>query len=446
MVCTRFALALLLLLTAIAPVSFAQTLPYDPDRLYAPDTLKADLHFLKERLERIHPNLYSYTPRPAFEAFFDSLDHAIARPMKEQEFLSLITLLNAKTGDGHTMFLPGEAATEYNNIQGRFLPFSVACIDGRLYITENGSNDSAVLAGLEIVSINGVAAPVILAQLLARQIRDGHNLTYPLWILSHYFAAYYSFVFGRPQQFALALKNKKGVMHTLQIAALTKDSIRLLRAARARQAAPTKGIVLEQAGAQTAILTIKSLDAELLSDSYGQDFKQVIDSVFTQLQRLHIRRLILDLRDNQGGDFESGRYLLSRLSLQPSRYLMDGKEARLLRPGKHHFTGKLFTLINGGSFSNTAIVCACLERDRRSVFIGTETGGNKYNISGDAVEEVLPHTRIRSFISTAIFRIHPGKNEGHGVYPAYPVRPSIGDLLEGRDVAKALAVKLIALD
>ena len=48
--------------------------------------------------------------------------------------------------------------------------------------------------------------------------------------------------------------------------------------------------------------------------------------------------------------------------------------------------GELLVLINGGSFSSTAILCACLRRDQRALFIGEETGGNAHIISGDPVE------------------------------------------------------------
>ena len=61
--------------------------------------------------------------------------------MTGQEFLSLITLLNAKIWDRHTMFLLSEAALDYNRTSGRFLPLFLAYIDRRKYIIENCSRD-----------------------------------------------------------------------------------------------------------------------------------------------------------------------------------------------------------------------------------------------------------------------------------------------------------------
>jgi len=123
---------------------------------------------------------------------------------------------------------------------------------------------------------------------------------------------------------------------------------------------------------------------------------------------------------------------------------LQGEEARLLQPKNNHFTGKLFVLINGGSFSNTAIVSACLAQAQRAVFIGEETGGNRSVISGKPTEILLPKTQIRGFISTTTFRIATGTDDGHGVLPTYQVLPTITDILTGKDIAKAFALQLIS--
>lgn len=436
-------------LTVTTSFSFGQTASYDPNRQYAVDTLKSDMHFLMKKMEGIHPSLYRYTPKPEFEAFFDSLDHTINRPMNEQELLSLVTLLNEKIDDGHTMFLPSTAATEYNNTKGRFIPLSVVCVGGKLYITENCSKDSNIQAGEELLEINGVVADDVMAQLIRRMMRDAHNLNYPLWTLNHYFTAFYSFAFGQPSRFSLKIKNSFGRSYFVQIDALPKDSIRIIRKLRYADKYPItiagRGITLEEnSQTRVAILTIKSFDPDLINSMYKQDFNQEMDSAFVALKRHHIQDLILDLRDNQGGDFEQGRYLLSYLLVTPSLYLLSGKESRLIRLKANRFSGGLSVLINGGSFSNTVIVSSILEREKRAIFIGEETGGNKHIINGKADEWVLPHTGIRCNISTSTFLIRPGPNDGHGIVPGYPIHSTIADILTQRDITKELAIKMFA--
>ena len=286
-------------------------------------------------------------------------------------------------------------------------------------------------------------------QLMRRQIRDGYNRTYPEWILNHYFFAHYSFVFGEPAEFSLELKDSSSERYIKRVIPLTRDSIRYFRQLRyATRYPPTnegRGIVFEEEkGKNIALLTIKTFDPDLLQSLYRQDYNQVFDSVFTQIRRHQIRNLILDLRDNQGGDFPPGRALLSYLQRYPGRFLLDGKEARIINPRAKHFTGRLFVLMNGGTFSSTAIVCACLKRDRRALFIGEETGGNPHIISGDPEELVLPGTKIKADIPTVTYRITEGANNGHGIMPDYPVHLTIAEILAGKDPLKALAMKLIS--
>ena len=52
-------------------------------------------------------------------------------------------------------------------------------------------------------------------------------------------------------------------------------------------------------------------------------------------------------------------------------------------PGKFPFLGKVFVLIDGGTFSTAADFCAVTHHLKRATFIGEETGGGYYgNNSG----------------------------------------------------------------
>ncbi len=239
------------------------------------------------------------------------------------------------------MFLPGDSAMVYNSFNGKFLPLQVHYAEGKLTIVENHSTDSTIQPRMEILSINGTSASLVMEQLLARQVRDGYNRTYPLWILNHYFPGYYSFAFGQPNTYALQLKDSTGELHMKQIPALKKNTIQYLRefryAAKYPAASEDRGIILrEEKEHNTAVLKIRSFNPDLLRSKYRQDYKQVFDSVFKQIGRLQIKNLVLDLRDNQGGDFQPGRMLLSYLIQNPSRFLLEGKKRASFGPKRMH--------------------------------------------------------------------------------------------------------------
>ncbi|NLR81440.1 S41 family peptidase [Chitinophaga eiseniae] len=402
------------------------------DHEYTIAELKEDFRFVKKQLEDTHPALYRYTSRKTFRIFFDSLYTSIRGPMTEQAFLSRLQLLNEKIADGHTMFLPSAATMAYNNREGRFLPLLVRCLDNKLYIRENNSPDTSLHAGDEILAINHVPASKVMPALLQRQIRDGYNQTYPRWILEQYFAAYYSFVYGQPAQFSLLIRQGSGDTLLQTVGALTKDSIRRMHRPQPDSAgqwlypvieAPagirltTLPFMREVANRKLAWLKITTFDADVLKATYHQDYQAATDSVFALLKKEPVTDLVLDLRDNQGGDFEPGQYLLSYLLKHPLTYLPGGKATKLITPVPGHFTGKLYVLMNGGTFSSAAVTAAYLKECTSALLMGEESGGNAYEISGDPVALQLPHTGIQAFISTTNYVIRKGDNRGHGVFP-----------------------------
>ena len=424
---------------------------YDPDHRYSVRELQVDFHFLQTKLEKIHPDLYMYTPKKELDLFFDSLYNTISSPLTEQEFYNIITLLNSKIKDGHTMFLPSEKARNYFNQNTGFFPFYIIILNRKLYVNMNCSPDTLIKEGAEIESINGISTQDVLEQLLKRQIRDGENQTYPTWILTNYFKDYYSFSFGHPRIYSIAYRNANAGLQTITINALSRDSIQVYRRAKYSGRMPAtgekQGITLDINGqAGTAILAIKSFDKSLLKSEYKQEFKSTLQAMFSRIRDNRIQHLILDIRNNQGGDFETGRFLLSWLIREPTEYLKNSAEYRMLAAFKNNYTGNLYVLINGGTFSNSGIVSSYLELAGRAVFIGEEAAGNKIVISGDPGDGILPNTKITVQLSSKKYIIRDAVNEGHGVIPAYYITPSVEDIINGKDPAKEFALDLISKD
>ncbi|MEJ7677869.1 MAG: hypothetical protein WKG06_08385 [Segetibacter sp.] len=120
-----FKLSLFFVTVSFISAGFCQSNTYDPSHHYSIQELQTDFKFLRTKLERTHPNLYLYTSKAEFDLVFDSLYKCIKVPLTEMEFYNLITLLNSKIKDGHTMFLPSERASNYFNQNGKFFPFYV---------------------------------------------------------------------------------------------------------------------------------------------------------------------------------------------------------------------------------------------------------------------------------------------------------------------------------
>jgi C-terminal processing protease CtpA/Prc len=116
----------------------------------------------------------------------------------------------------------------------------------------------------------------------------------------------------------------------------------------------------------------------------------------------------------------------------------------LNQPGKNQFTGQIYVLTNGGSFSNSVIVSSALKKYSRTIFVGTETGGNPAVLAGYARDFELPNTKIRVEIPTKRFTMTSlSANTGNGLIPEYEIENSIEDNIGRFDRQIDFVMKLI---
>ncbi|MFN8143326.1 MAG: S41 family peptidase [Bacteroidia bacterium] len=426
-------------------------------RIYSTSQLQSDFRVFRRRYENNLVNCYLYASKKEVDNFFDSLYFNL-KPMTEMEFYRYITPVSSLIKDGHSnIYLSKQSSSQFNE-QSKYFPFRIYWTGSSLYVTRNLSGNTDIHPGDEIVSINGKNSKDVMNYLLCRQVRDGNNENYALWILNNYFREYYSFHFGHPDSFKLIIKSSDSREKILNVAAISRQEELSLNAGNKNEITtePSSFFRIDSA-TNAAIFRIKSWDDKKL--------KKEIDFVLLQLQQKNLEHLILDLRDNQGGDFSPAVYLLSGLLDQPFQYFTEiksvshvndssrelknitGKMLGIHQPMKNSFKGKVYVLINGGCFSNTGAFCSRLEYYKRAVFIGEETGGNKVVFSGVfglKGQTVLPNTKLLCDNSNYRLTVTDVReNTGYGVMPTYTVLPSIADILQQNDVVLSKTLDLI---
>lgn len=430
---------------------WSQTIP-PQEPLFEMAALKSDVQYLKKRLEDKHANLYVYSDKTLINKSLSEIENSITQPMTELAFYRLITPISAVIKDGHTLILPSTKTIEYHNRNSLFFPYHLILLNDQLYVDRIESDDQSITVGAQIISINGVETKEVVQELIERQVRDGDNLTYPKWIISQYFRPYYSFIFGHPDTYTVRFKSNEQI-NTAVVKGETKDRIDNYRQRHYPNLSltrkPDEGLQLAiEKNHNYALLTIKDFDNAILKNDYKQDFEKVITAYFEQINTSKIENLIIDLRNNQGGDIENAVLLLSQLFDQPfavvQKYFSvdnnqlkecSGPSLGLHKPTTHAFKGKLYVLINGGSFSNSGIVASCLKALHRAIFVGEETGGNPNMIAGFIKNIELPNTKIRVQIPTKQFVITEQTNNRHGLLPDDEVLPQLTDILAGKDTA-----------
>ncbi|HTA29554.1 MAG TPA: hypothetical protein VK731_03685, partial [Candidatus Cybelea sp.] len=117
----------------------------------------------------------------------------------------------------------------------------------------------------------------------------------------------------------------------------------------------------------------------------------------------------------------------------------------LQQPGQPHFGGKVFALMNGGTFSTSCEFLSMLPFHKRGFLIGEEAAGGYYGCTcGFRVNVTLPNSKVwlpLGMVTYYYAASEYGQAE-RGMLPDYPVQHTISDLLTGRDKDMELALAL----
>lgn len=454
----------LALLGALAGTPCAHAAPQ-----LTPAQLKADLRLAREALQEVHGGIYRYSTRQEVERAFEAAEARLDHPMDAWAFLRILAPAVATVRCGHTgvQWAP-EMLKQLE--QAALLPLDVKLIDGKVFILRDYASAGA-LAGSEIVSINGLPASSIVATLTAAAPGDGFIPTGRASRIARTFKEGLFNQLGMQGQFALQVRSAKG---GAQLVTLSGQPLAALEAASASlypQDQRSKKFIELSLLDEGRIARLKVFN--FLDDAEEDDGESLLRLAFEKIAASGAQALLLDLRDNGGGEDSLGKQLFAHLVERPFPYYeqlrvnrpglsfashVEGRagisEAALLpRPGggytqRSHpnlgmqkpaaptFKGKVIALINGASFSTTAELITQLHDKRRAVFVGEESGGAyQGNSSGRSVTLILPNSALKVIIplvtyTLAISASHPN---GRGVTPGHAVTPSIDDYLAGRD-------------
>lgn len=102
---------------------------------------------------------------------------------------------------------------------------------------------------------------------------------------------------------------------------------------------------------------------------------------------------------------------------------------KIQEPNPLNFKGKIYVLINGYSFSSSAVLSSHLHATKRAIFVGEETGG-AYNgtVAGFIREHELPNSKVRiRFGMMNLETPHKQNPDGYGIKPAVEIKPTLED-------------------
>jgi hypothetical protein len=481
----RFSLLLICLLIILFSASCQSA--YDLSTKFSPGQLRDDFRVLRQSLEEAQPGLYRRVSRNELDRLFLEAERSLDRPLDVFEFYRLMTPLVAAIKCGHTNLEPPPFfVAEQDSARTRSFPALIKIIDGKIFIWRDLSDKNSRLAGKQILSINRVPATQIVSGMLGATGGDGNIQTSRLKRIEEWnFIKKLTPLTGLQSPFEVMLSD----VNNERSEQLRLEGVDIPALGRNRESwfpqdrRPSRSAELEFIdGGSIARMTVREFGG-FVDDEQKRGLAEFYRDAFQQLDARQTRTLILDLRDNNGGDDKLGALLLTYLLDKPFVHfrelvvkkssfalgegllgttrvslpykmerrddnlyrLIDYPNLGVLQPVSPTFTGKLYVLINGGSFSTAAEVIAQLQEHRRAEFIGEEAGGSyDGNNSGTIAVVTLPNTRLQLTVPLISFYLSVSGNEdgSRGVKPDYPIDYSIGDYLTNSDKELALALGL----
>lgn len=475
--------------------SFAQEKSsYSIDKKYTVAELKADLTTYKTQLEKVHTGLYVYHSKAEFDAYFQQLENSITTPMTDIEFHRLTFPLNQLIANGHTRPIPSIGYMDGVLFEWAIFPFEVYMDAGNLHILKNLSDNTDIKDGAIIKSINGEKAMDIYQSFVNQIWRDGYNKTAPETDGYEIFNEWYAYLKGLPTTFEMVIQHSDGKESQLTIAARTMKEMQTTKEIRypnyQKDWEETGVLPLELSIKENiATMTIRSWSVDDYKDK-GQKFKKFFQQSFEQIEKEGVEHLILDFRNNGGGDPVPTIELFAHLHPEPFTFykamtsnigkitdnelygigwlyrtaykagfrkkgekyepnwllgLFGIKGLKPSKPNKTVYTGKVYVLTNASCFSATGEMTSIIKSHNRGIFIGEEPGGNpNTNSSGLQAVMTLPNTKNRIVMPFWQWEMNTSfENTGRGVLPDYPIRPSIQDMIDGKDVVMDFTLDLI---
>ena len=435
-------------------------------RPLAPEALREDAAFLVRTLEEVHPDLYALTDSAAARQRLDAVVAALDRPMTRLGLWRRLAPWVASLGDGHTgMRFPLPEYEAWRDGGGARFSLPVEVRGDTLRLAQEALGAAACSP---LSSVNGRPAAEVVAE--TRAVVSGEREAYRDYQVGRSFAAWAWAAAGLEGPFTVAMASG--------------DTLRF------------RGGVRDTAAAPEASARPPALLYERLSDGTGwlrawtfsrplAEYRAELARVFAQIRAEGTERLLVDVRENGGGNSALGDALLAHLTDRPWRTVARAEWKRSEQYGRHikshvapavrwaipwaivpevggyfrtpvggthvatfdepvapeapehRYSGEWAVLTGTRTFSSGTLFALAVKDHGLAPIVGEETGGEASGF-GEVFTFALPNSGLGVRVSSKRFVRPNGSVAPGGVVPDVPVAVpcgASGDPVRARAVA-----------
>lgn len=435
----------------------------------------ADLDTLMHTLEDVHPNLYAVRSREATAAERSRLVAELPESLSRADWWLRLSPFVAGFGDGHTNIgMPGEELVRDPAVL--IFPAALALDEERHVIVNLSFDpDGGLKRGDRILRINGQDADAFL-QSWTSEISGESDWYREVTVADLYREMLQIHGIGAPYQ--VRVSGLDGAERDATLAGITREGLR--RAFRPKASNPGGSKSSKSFSYRVLEEGIGYMDLRTFGGDLPQ-FQKDVAAMFRQVAADHDSRLIIDLRNNGGGDSRLADALLRYITTTPYRmnareeWKMSGEyraylktllrpplrwlpveqlvplgrklyagppgrivpvEEKLKKPARAEpfFSGAVFMLIGPRTFSSATDLADAVKTYHLATLMGEETGGRP-NTFGQVYPFMLPHCGFLVSVSSEYFiRANGDASDARGVVPDIVVTRSREDMRTSRDV------------
>lgn len=397
----------------------------------APADIRADLSHLLARLDALHPDATATMDREAVGRMADAIAADLSGPMTMRQAWRALARLNPLFGDGHMLVqFPDRMAhlARFVGDGGRLLPVDLWIDDqGCLRLRRPAAG---LPAGTLVTAINGRPSSGLVAAILDRT--HGDSLAFRRALASARFAFYHWLLFEGGAEYRLTIADGQGQRDFILAGTVTVPDAVNPDAPFATQFA--QAILPGDIG----YLRVGSFDG-----AYFDAFQTFTADAFAQFRRAGVRDVIIDLRDNPGGnDANWTKGLAPYVATKPYRTFSQAMirvnadnadpgdiigSVQTIQGRKYHqpapdnpdrVKGTTYLLTGTPTYSSAMLLLTAAQDHGLALIAGVPTGGRSCT-TGLVKRVDLPRTGLVAYVPVVQF-IRPS-----GVGCADPVRPDL---------------------
>ncbi len=463
--------------------------------------LLQDYELISKMVLEVHPGTFRYNNSEEITSTLQELKSKFSRPLTHQEAYLAISKVTAQLKCDHTKAGFNNQNKIINSIihyQADKVPFTFKWIENEMIVTHNASQNEVLKRGAKILSINTIPVGEIREQMLPFIGADGdtnNNRIYKTEVNGYDFRynafdIFYPLLYPlKENQIELEIQQyNKSSINTIYVIPLTREE-RFL-------ALTERYIDFPKSRDDMWKFEIKSDSiAKLTLNSFGLngwkamtiDYKKFLANAFDDIDKKGIEHLIIDIRENTGGNDEMSNELFKYLVETDYDFEREGRTRYVKFPEslkshikswgdnpwyynlnpkdtnpidgyyifKDNFISKSdissYTIYKGKTYlitsaANTSLAYYTASRfklEQLGLIIGQQTGGNLNDINGGQILFLtLPNSKIEiDFPVMGAFS--NTKKPNTGVLPDMEVSYKIDDVFEKRDLELDTILKII---